>query len=103
MNEFLSALYSKPWRVYILVFLLSMAGVAAGLHLPISLYPNTNRPSLNVSLSYGNLNALEFRKVYGQSIEASLRNFNQDNLSVDSIDSEYGQSSVTHRVQFGWG
>jgi multidrug efflux pump subunit AcrB len=51
----LSNLYKNPLRVYLIIGALALLGVISGSKLPISLYPNSNRPTINASISYGSM------------------------------------------------
>ena len=49
----MNKLYTTPFRVYLCLGLLALLGVWAGMDLPISLYPNSNKPTIQTGVSYG--------------------------------------------------
>ncbi len=53
-------IYSSPLRVYLILAALAAAGIASGLRLPISLFPNSTKPRVRVRLEYRSITADEF-------------------------------------------
>lgn len=99
----LQQLYSKPLRIYLFVALLAGLGVWSGLRLPISLYPNTNRPEVEITANYGNLSSEEFRKAYGASLENEIKSFRGDNLTVERVKADYRAGNVSMVATLKWG
>ncbi len=95
--------YTSPFRVYLCLFILACVGVFSGMELPISLYPNANRPTIQTSLSYGSSNATEFLESYGSTIENRLKSISSDGINVDKVSANYGRSRVSYKVEFPWG
>lgn len=95
-------LYSIPLRVYLILGLLALLGIYAGLDLPISLYPNSNKPAIQTGVNYGNSTAQEFLQNYGKEIEAQLKNISVDGIKVEKLKAEYSGSRVFYRAVFGW-
>ncbi|MBF0362149.1 MAG: efflux RND transporter permease subunit [Oligoflexia bacterium] len=100
---FLRTIYSSPFRVYLILSLLAAIGIYASTKLPISLYPNTNKPAIYVGMSYGKLNADEFFKQYGQRIESELKGIKNNSLEVEKISADYRRNDVRYNVSFKWG
>jgi len=96
-------LYSSPLRVYIILGALALMGLLAGSKLPISLYPNSNKPTIWSSISYGSMNAEEFVNKYGSKIENSLKAIQTDNLEVVKVTSTYNKSQANYNIEFQWG
>jgi len=97
------SVFSSPFKVYLLLIGFAILGIFAGYQLPISLYPNSSKPTVYVSISYGNLTADEFRKQYGSVIESKIVAFSTEKLSVDNLYSTYRSGNVSYRIDFKWG
>lgn len=96
-------LYKTPLKVYLVMGILALMGVFAGLNLPISLYPNSNRPMIWVSVGYGPYTADEFKRNYGERIESTLRGISTSTLEVEKIGANYYKSEMNLNVDFQWG
>lgn len=96
-------LYASPVRVYLMLGALALAGIIAGLNLPISLFPNSTKPSITVNIGYGSLTADEFLQTYGKYLESQLRAISTKTVKVEGIESTYDTSSVHYQVKFRWG
>jgi len=99
----LSNLYKNPLRVYLIIGALALMGLFSGIQLPISLYPNSNRPSINASVSYGSMNAEEFLETFGKRIENRLNSLTEGSIGMEKITADYQSSRVQYRLQFAWG
>lgn len=99
----MKSLYSAPLRVYLLLAGLALAGIYAGMGLPVSLFPNSSKPTVTVNLGYGNFTAEEFLNAYGSSLEGQLRAINTETLHVNQVTASYENSSVDMSVEFDWG
>ena len=96
-------LYSNPFRVYLVIIALAIIGVIAGLKLPISLYPNSNKPTIWVSVSYGHLNAEEFIQNYGNKTDSRLKAVTVSDVEVKFVKASYEKSNAEYEVEFEWG
>lgn len=96
-------LYSSPFRLLIIVTLLTTLGALAGLRLPISLFPNSSKPTIWVGMSYGTLNTDEFVSLYGSRVESVLGGLSSPGLEVEKVISDYSRNRVNYQVEFGWG
>lgn len=96
-------LYSNPLRVYLLLAVLAAIGVFSGLSLPISLFPNSSKPSGNMSIPYAGLSAEDFRREHGNSIEWKLRALKTESVKVEEVKTNYGTTSVSYDIEFTWG
>ena len=59
------SLYSSPLRVYLCLGLLALIGLYSGFNLPVSLFPNSSKPTVSVGLNYGSATAEEFLSSHG--------------------------------------
>ncbi|MBK22747.1 MAG: hypothetical protein CME70_01975 [Halobacteriovorax sp.] len=99
----MKGLYSSPFRVYLCLFALAITGIWAGTQLPISLYPNSSKPTIWASVSYGSMSSDEFLQKYGTRIEGAIEGISTGSLEVEDLVSNYGTSSVSYNIDFGWG
>jgi len=95
--------YKSPFRVYLCFALLALLGIAAGFNLPVSLYPNTNRPTISAGVNFGGLTSKEFLENYGFAIESALKNIQNRQIKSEKVTAEYNNSNVEYTVDFGWG
>lgn len=96
-------LYSSPFRVYLCLFALALGGIWAGTKLPISLYPNSSKPTIWANVSYGSMNSSEFLEKYGRRIEGTIEGISTGSLEVENLVSNYGTSGASYTIDFGWG
>ena len=96
-------LYRSPLRVYIILGFLAIVGIYSGLHLPVSLFPNSTKPQVSIRISYGSSTAEEFLNTYGRSFERQLHGISDGHLEIDKIESNYNTSDVSYDLQFKWG
>jgi multidrug efflux pump subunit AcrB len=99
----LNHLYASPFRVYLSLIVLALAGIYAGLNLPISLFPNSSRPTIGVQMPYGSYTIHEFVQQHGNRIEAQLRPISTDTAEVEQVKAHYDQDGVHYDVKFTWG
>ncbi len=99
----LKNIYKNPFRVYLCFTLLAFLGVYSAMDLPISLYPNTTKPTISTGISFGGLTAKEFLENYGLGIESALKNIQNQELKSEKVKAEYSSSSVNYTIDFGWG
>ena len=99
----MSRLYASPIRVYLILGALALGGILSGLKLPISLFPNSAKPVVHVSLAYASHTSDEFLNTYGKEFESELRAIATDRVEVESIEAEYLPETVHYRLHFKWG
>lgn len=99
----MNRLYSSPFRVYLLLAVLAIVGIVSGLKLPVSLFPNSSKPEIEVSIPYTNQTAEEFASIYGKRFEEQLRGINHPEAEVERVEAKYGNSRAQFEVIFGWG
>jgi HAE1 family hydrophobic/amphiphilic exporter-1 len=92
-----------PWRIIVIVAILGFLGIFSALQLPLSLFPQTSKPTIVLGLNYGGLSNEEFIRKYGVTIESDLKNIQNSGLDIESVQGNYGESSGEYRVEFNWG
>ena len=80
---------SNPKRLFVCIALLFLYGIYSGLSLPISMYPATSKPSVNMWVPYGTYSAEDFQKEFGNTIESRIRNITNSDIQVDKVDAYY--------------
>jgi len=97
-------IYASPFRVYLVLGALAICGLFAGYKLPVSLFPNSSKPVIGVHIPYGNQTAEEFLNNYGNSLEYSLRNITDENITVEQVKATYRRrGGASYDVIFKWG
>jgi multidrug efflux pump subunit AcrB len=96
-------IYSSPLRVYLILAALAAAGIASGLRLPISLFPNSTKPRVRVRLEYRSITADEFLNTYGRQLEDRLHAVSTDRAPLDKLTADYGSDGVRYTLEFKWG
>jgi HAE1 family hydrophobic/amphiphilic exporter-1 len=99
----LKGLYSSPLRVYLCLAALALAGLIAGMSLPVSLFPNSSKPRVRVNISYGSSTATEFLDVYGRNLEGVLAGIKTDKVEVERTEANYDIRNVKYNIYFKWG
>lgn len=95
-------LYRSPLRVYFTLALLALWGLSAGFHLPISLFPDSSKPKIELTVNYGDLTAEEFSRTYGLVIENGLRGLLIDGKTPENLTATYNANDVDYLVEFQW-
>ena len=103
MAKVLIKLFSQPKRVFAILGLLAMLGVYCGLTLPISMYPASSRPTVQMWIPYANLSAETFQQQYGSIIEGRINRVSNEETKVDTIKAEYRDSNAYFTITFNWG
>ncbi|MBT7611056.1 MAG: efflux RND transporter permease subunit [Bacteriovoracaceae bacterium] len=96
-------LYSSPFRVYLIILVLAVIGIVAGTKLQVSLYPNSSKPTIQVSINYGHLNKDEFVQNYGNKVGPRLQAISSDSLIIKEITTIYRKTSAGFKTEFDWG
>ena len=81
----MSRLYQSPLRVYLALGALALWGIIAGFQLPVSLFPNSSKPTVGVNLSYGEMSSSEFLNTYGRQLESRLEGISDKDATVDLL------------------
>ncbi len=99
----MTSLYQSPLRVYLALGALALWGIVCGFQLPISLFPNSSKPTISVEMSYGDMSATEFLNTYGRQLETNLQNISVEGTEVEKIKATYTSGVAEYRVLFKWG
>ena len=99
----MNGLYSSPFRVYLALLLAACFGIWMGMGLPVSLFPNSSKPHVQVELAYGGIGVEDFRNSYGNTIESQIRKISDPHLKVEKLTADYRNSNVNYTVEFAWG
>ena len=99
----MSKLYASPLRVYLLLGSLALVGIYSGLHLPISLFPNSSKPKIGIQVPYGNMTGEEFLNAYGHRLEDQLRDISTEKIEVEKLDANYDSHNAHYTLEFRWG
>ncbi len=99
----MSKLYRSPLRVYLALGTLALWGIFSGLKLPVSLFPNSSKPTIAVSMDYGQMSPQEFLNTYGRTFEGNLQSISIDQTEVDFIRADYSPGNVRYILEFKWG
>jgi len=95
-------LYSSPLRVYLCLGALALLGLVSAFSLPVSLFPNSNKPEIDVRIPYGSATAQEFLDRSGGALENQLRSISTGSFHVDKLQAYYHTDSVRYKVEFQW-
>lgn len=99
----MTKLYESPLRVYLGLGALALWGLFSGFQLPVSLFPNSSKPTISVEMGYGEMSASEFLNSYGRDFENSLQQIDVEGTEVDQLTANYGPGYVLYKVEFKWG
>ncbi len=99
----MKSLYQSPLRVYLLLLCLAVWGIVSGVQLPVSLFPNSSKPSLYVSIPLGSLTGEQFLNNFGRTLEGRLKGATFDGHEVEKVTAEYSPGKVGFDVEYKWG
>lgn len=103
MAKVLKKLFSHPKRIFAVLGLLTLLGIYCGLTLPISMYPASSRPSVQMYIPYANLSAETFQEKFGSLIEGRINRVSNEETKVDTIEAKYQDSNAFFTITFDWG
>ena len=92
----------NPFRLFVLLILVAGVGIWSGMELPVSLYPQTSKPVVRMSVIYAGLSSEEFIRKYGATIEYQLENIKNTGLKLESVKANYGHTNVDYTVTYDW-
>ena len=98
----MSGIYRTPLRVYLALAVLSFIGIWSAFQLPISLFPNSNKPTAEICIDI-EIAPEAFLRIYGDSIESQLRGIRRGSLIVEKVVSTYRAKDACYDVDFKWG
>lgn len=89
--------------MYICLGLLALFGIYTAFTLPVSLFPNSSKPTISVEFQYGSLTPEEFLRTYGAEFEGHLQRIQINSKRPEKISADYGATWVMYSVEFPWG
>ena len=98
----MEGVYRTPLRVYLVLAVLSLAGIFCAYKLPVSLFPNSSKPSVHACLNI-ELSPDAFLRQYGTTFEERIRAIHTNDLEVENLNATYSPRNVCFDVDFKWG
>ncbi len=99
---FPESLYRTPGRVYLVLAILSVIGIASAFKLPISLFPNSTKPKVTSCVPI-ELSPEVFLRGYGRRFEERFRAIKMRDLEVERVQSTYSPGEACYNIDFKWG
>ncbi|MBT4791525.1 MAG: efflux RND transporter permease subunit, partial [Halobacteriovoraceae bacterium] len=93
---------SNPARLFVTALIFVAYGVYSGFSLPVSMYPATSKPSVNMWVPYGTYSAKNFQKEFGNAIDGRIKKISNNDVQVDKLNSKYEEDGVFYEVDFAW-
>jgi HAE1 family hydrophobic/amphiphilic exporter-1 len=93
------SLIKTPLRVYLILGTLALLGLFSGWKLPISLFPNSSKVTVQVSIPLYSMTPSDFFDQYGYNIETQLRTID---LKINNFTADYSFGSIKFRLDFDW-
>ena len=94
----LDFLFRKSTGFFLLVIILIFTGILVLFHLPVMMYPQTQRPRVSVSISHPGISAVDFQDQYAEDIENSLLSL----TDLDLLETTYSTDSSRFELTFNW-
>ena len=98
----MEAIYRTPLRVYLVLAMLSLAGILCARKLPVSLFPNSSKPHVQACMNI-ELSPEAFLRQYGSTWEERIRAIKVGSLEVEKLDATYRPRDVCFNIDFKWG
>lgn len=92
-------LFQNPLRVYLILFMLFIVGLFSGTQLPISLFPNSSKVTVRVSVPLYSMSPKDFYQDYGFRLESQLRALD---LKINKLTADYSYGDVSYEIDFDW-
>ncbi|MBL7554908.1 MAG: efflux RND transporter permease subunit [Bdellovibrionaceae bacterium] len=92
-------LFQNPLRVYLILFILFCVGLYSGSQLPISLFPNSSKVTVRVTIPLYSMSPRDFYQDYGYRLESQLRALE---LKINTLSAEYSYGDVSYKIDFDW-
>jgi HAE1 family hydrophobic/amphiphilic exporter-1 len=99
----LKKIISSQLRVFIIIASFAALGLFLSTRLPISLFPNSSKPHINIWVSYGGMGARDFIREYGARFEFELKSLKSSEVEVEEVEAKYNATGVTYDIEFEWG
>lgn len=98
----MESIYKSPSRVYLILGILSVIGIWSAWKLPVSLFPNSSKPTATICMNI-DLAPAAFLQSYGYDIEGQLSNIRRGNLEIEKLVANYNPKDVCYQLEFKWG
>lgn len=98
----LKLILSNPKRLFVCLSLILVYGIYSGFTLPISMYPATSKPSVNMWVPYGTYSAESFQKEFGSTIESRIKKVSNSEIQVTEVNAFYEEDSAYFEIEFEW-
>lgn len=95
----LSSLIQKPKSVILIIIGLVLFGVLLISKIPIKLYPNTRKTSINVRIPHRTINAQNFERDYGEVVLDAVKSVE----GIDDLEATFNNGSTSVVAKFEWG
>jgi multidrug efflux pump subunit AcrB len=98
----LKSIFSNPKRLFVCLGLILAYGIYSGFTLPVSMYPATSKPSVNMWVPYGTFSSDTFQKEFGNTIESRIKQVSNSEIKVDEVNAFYQEDSAYFEIDFEW-
>jgi hydrophobic/amphiphilic exporter-1 (mainly G- bacteria), HAE1 family len=102
MLRLLHHVYQNPLRVYLIFLGLMALGTFYAWRIPLSLYPNTERPVIFVDIPYFNQTPQEFLELVGSNLESRLMRLDAAGHRVERVRALYEANRLSFEVYWSW-
>lgn len=92
-------LFQNPLRVYLILFMLFVVGLYSGTQLPISLFPNSSKATVQIWIPLYSMSPRDFYEDYGYRLESQLRAME---FKINTLTAEYNYGDVSYKIDFDW-
>ena len=69
----LRSIFKNPARLFLCITIIVAFGIYSGFTLPISMYPATSKPTVQMWIPYGTYSSAKFRDEYGETVESRIQ------------------------------
>jgi len=92
-------IYQNPKKLFLIIAMLTAVGILSLNDLPVSLYPNSSKPSYTIRFGLESMTPKDFLNQYGSRFQSQLNRLN----GIDSLSISAAKSRVKFTVDFKWG
>lgn len=93
---------SNPKRLFVCVIVLFFYGLYSGINLPISMYPASSKPVVNMWVPFGTYSSENFRTEFGGTIESRVRKISNSEIKIDKVNAYYEEDGAYYEIEFAW-
>lgn len=99
----LRSIFKNPARLFLCITIIVAFGIYSGFTLPISMYPATSKPTVQMWIPYGTYSSAKFRDEYGETVESRIQSISNSQAKVEDLNVYYEENGVYFDVEFEWG